>query len=223
MMRIIAGEFRGRALKAPKGSGTRPTTDRVREALMSALASARGGFEGAVVLDAFAGSGALSLEALSRGAARAHLFERDRAALAALSANVKVLGVPSSRARIHRADVFKNPPAAMCPPFDIVFLDPPYAYEAHDVLGLVAGLSRRGVVAPAAIVVYEHAAADAASVDEAAENTGLVLASRKKYGDTCVDLLRIARTDGDALTSEASAPGDAPEADAGRQEEGPTE
>ena len=80
-VRIIAGEFKGRVLRAPKGSNTRPTTDRVREALFSALSSARGGFEGAVVLDAFAGSGALSLEALSRGAACAHLFERDRAAL----------------------------------------------------------------------------------------------------------------------------------------------
>ena len=67
-MRIVAGEFKGRRLQAPKGQNTRPTTDRVRESLMSALASARGGFDGAVVLDAFAGSGALGLEALSRGA-----------------------------------------------------------------------------------------------------------------------------------------------------------
>ncbi len=74
-MRIIAGEWRGRPLAAPKGTDTRPTTDRVRESLMSALASERGGFEGAVVLDAFAGSGALGLEALSRGASCAHFFE----------------------------------------------------------------------------------------------------------------------------------------------------
>ena len=73
-MRIIAGEFRGRTIKAPKGDGTRPTTDRVRESLMSAVNSACGGFEGATVLDAFAGSGALGLEALSRGAACAHFF-----------------------------------------------------------------------------------------------------------------------------------------------------
>ena len=70
-MRIIAGEFRGRRLEAPKGQGTRPTTDRVRESLMSALNSARGGFEDAVVLDAFAGSGGLGMESLSRGAAAA--------------------------------------------------------------------------------------------------------------------------------------------------------
>ena len=94
-MRIIAGEYRGRRLQAPKGDATRPTTDRVRESLMSALSSARGGFEGAVVLDAFAGSGALGLEALSRGAASAHFFEKDGVALRALCANVEALGVPT--------------------------------------------------------------------------------------------------------------------------------
>ena len=91
-MRIIAGEHRGRVLKAPKGDGTRPTTDRVRESLMSMLASARGGFEGAVVLDAFAGSGALALEALSRGADRACLVERDGAAAKVVEANARLLG-----------------------------------------------------------------------------------------------------------------------------------
>lgn len=218
-MRIIAGEFRGRQLKAPKGSGTRPTTDRVREALMSALASARGGLEGAVVLDAFAGSGALSFEALSRGAACSQLYERDRAALSALMENAKALRLPSSRARIHRADVFKTPPSFANPPFDLVFLDPPYAYVAGDVLGLVARLARGGVVADGAIVVYEHAAADSLSVDEAAQANGLALASRKKYGDTCVDLLRIACSGEGVAAGKASASDDAPEADEGDRKE----
>lgn len=189
-MRIIAGEFRGRVLKAPKGSGTRPTTDRVREALFSALASARGGFEGAVVLDAFAGSGALSLEALSRGAACAHLYERDRTALEALSGNAKALGLSPQRARIHRRDVFKEPPVGVRPPFDIVFLDPPYAYDPAEVLELVARLDGAGALAAGALVVYEHAAPSSDSVDEAAAKSGLALASRKKYGDTIVDILR---------------------------------
>ena len=90
-MRIIAGEFRGRTIKAPKGEGTRPTTDRVRESLMSSVNSARGGFEGAVVLDAFAGSGALGLEALSRGAANARFCERDGAAFKVVCANVEAV------------------------------------------------------------------------------------------------------------------------------------
>ena len=92
-MRIVAGEYRGRPLKAPRGDATRPTTDRVREALMSVVASARGGFGDAVVLDAFAGSGALGLESLSRGAASVHFFERDGASMRTLADNVKTLGI----------------------------------------------------------------------------------------------------------------------------------
>lgn len=189
-MRIIAGEYRGRTLKAPKGSNTRPTTDRVREALFSAVASARGGFEGAVVLDAFAGSGALSLEALSRGASRALLFERDRGALAALTDNVRALGLSARAARVQRGDVLKNPPLGARPPFDLVFLDPPYAYDAADVLGLAARLGEAGALASEALIVYEHAAASNDAVLRAADAAGLALASRKKYGDTVVDILR---------------------------------
>lgn len=192
MMRIIAGEFRGRVLKAPKGEGTRPTTDRVREALMSALSSARGGLEGAVVLDAFAGSGALALEALSRGAACAHLYERDGAALRALSGNVAALGLSAPRVRVHRRDVLKDAPVRMRPPFDVVFLDPPYAYDPASVLELVAQLAAAGALAADALVVYEHAAASNDAVQAAADARGLVLASRKKYGDTVVDILRAA-------------------------------
>ncbi len=188
-MRIIAGEFRGRTIKAPKGEGTRPTTDRVREALMSAVSSARGGFDGAVVLDAFAGSGALGLEALSRGAASAHFFERDGAALRVLSDNVKAVGLSENRARIHRGDVFKTMPTHARVPFDLVFFDPPYACEARDVLGLAADLLKAGALSPDAIVVYEHAASGNAAVDDAVKTLSLSLASRKKYGDTVVDIL----------------------------------
>ena len=101
-MRIIAGEFRGRTLKAPKGEGTRPTTDRVREAMMSTVHSARGGFDDAVVLDAFAGSGALGLEALSRGARSVQFCERGGEALRALNANVRLLGLDARRARVRK-------------------------------------------------------------------------------------------------------------------------
>lgn len=194
-MRIITGEFRGRSLKAPKGEGTRPTTDRVRESMMSAIASARGGFDGAVVLDAFAGSGALGIEALSRGAQRAHFYERGGEALRALVANAKALGLDPRRARIHRADVLKDPPAHARPPFDLVFLDPPYAYPASEVLDLVAGLLASGALSDDAIVVYEHAAAADGEVDDAAKARDLPIARRKKYGDTVVDVLRVARVE----------------------------
>ena len=188
-MRIIAGEFRGRTIKAPKGDGTRPTTDRVRESLMSAVNSARGGFEDAVVLDAFAGSGALGLEALSRGASCARFFERDGAAVRVLEGNVRALGLDARRARVSRGDVLKDPPVHSRPPFDLVFLDPPYALAAQDALGLAAALGRGGALAADALVAYEHGAATSDEADAAAA-CGLALASRKKYGDTVVDLFR---------------------------------
>ena len=189
-MRIIAGEFRGRTLKAPKGEGTRPTTDRVREAMMSTVHSARGGFDDAVVLDAFAGSGALGLEALSRGARSAQFCERAGEALKALAANVSLLGLDARRARVRKGDVLKDVPCAR-PPFDLVFLDPPYACEAAEVLGFVGALRMRGSLAEDAIVVYEHAADANDAVDDAAKARDLSIAQRKKYGDTVVDVLRL--------------------------------
>lgn len=167
-MRIIAGEFRGRTLKAPKGEGTRPTTDRVREAMMSTVHSARGGFDDAVVLDAFAGSGALGLEALSRGARSVQFCERGGEALRALNANVRLLGLDARRARVRKGDVLKDVPYAR-PPFDLVFLDPPYACAAAEVLGLVVALRTRAALSDDAIVVYEHASAANDEVEEAAK------------------------------------------------------
>lgn len=196
-MRIIAGEQRGRRLVAPKGDGTRPTTDRVRESLFSALSSARGGFEGAVVLDAFAGSGALGLEALSRGAAFACLCERAPAALRAIGQNVETLGYGPDRVRTVRGDVLKGsvprPPAAAAGGYDLVFLDPPYALAAEEALGLVAALDARGLLRPCALISYEHDAADDEAVDAAIEQLlaplGFALRSRRTHGDTALDIL----------------------------------
>lgn len=188
-MRIIAGEYRGRRLDAPKGQGTRPTTDRVRESLMSALHSARGGFTGAVVLDAFAGSGALALETLSRGADRAVLCERDREAVGTIERNLRTLGLSSDRARLMRTDVVKRPPAAGGAPFDLVFLDPPYALGATAVFDLIGRLDRAGSLAADVIISYEHDGADNDAVDVRAAADGWALASRRAFGDTVIDLL----------------------------------
>ena len=190
-MRIIAGEYRGRVLKAPKGEGTRPTTDRVREAMMSVVSSARDGFDDAVVLDAFAGSGALGLEALSRGARSVQFCERAGEALKTLSANIAALGLDARRARVRKGDVLKDVPYAR-PPFDLVFLDPPYACDAAAVLDFVSALRSRGALADEALVVYEHAAGASGAVDDAAKARDLSIAQRKKYGDTVVDVLRVA-------------------------------
>lgn len=194
-MRIISGEFRGRTLKAPKGEGTRPTTDRVRESMMSVVSSARGGFDGAVVLDAFAGSGALGLEALSRGAQSVCLCERASDALRVLESNVGSLGLVRGRVLVQRGDVLKGAFVRAKDPFDLVFLDPPYACDASEVFALVGKLRERGSLAADAIVVYEHASATSAAVDDAAFQHNLSIAQRKKYGDTVVDVLRIIRPD----------------------------
>lgn len=119
-MRIIAGRWRGRTLAAPPGAATRPTADRTREALFSMLASRIGSFEDLRVADIFAGTGALGLEALSRGARSCTFVERDRDAVTALKANIVRLGAEGSDVRAQAAEGFAGGP------FDVVFLDPPY-------------------------------------------------------------------------------------------------
>lgn len=121
-MRIIAGEWRGRKLAAPEGMATRPTADRVRETLFSMLASRVGSFDGLRVADLYAGSGALGLEALSRGAAFACFVEKDPRALAAIRSNIDSLGI-SGRTQILPRSAETLPSQQ---PFDLLFADPPY-------------------------------------------------------------------------------------------------
>ena len=125
-MRIVAGAWRGRTLSAPAGTVTRPTADRVRQALFDSLMHApwagRASLEGAVVLDVFAGTGAMGLEALSRGAARAVFVEQDRAALAALRANIAACRA-DDRCAVLAMDAMRVP---MGEAATLVFLDPPY-------------------------------------------------------------------------------------------------
>jgi 16S rRNA (guanine966-N2)-methyltransferase len=119
-VRVVAGELRGRKLSAPRGADTRPTADRVREALFSIL----GDIAGARVLDLYAGSGALGIEALSRGAAAATFVDSSTAAVAAIRANLSALGIEGI---VHRRDALTwLAAAADSPPFDLVFADPPY-------------------------------------------------------------------------------------------------
>src|SRR6185503_5667213 len=122
-MRIIAGTWRGRPLAAPPGQATRPTRDRAREGLFSMLQSRLGSFEGLSVADLFAGTGALGLEALSRGAGHCTFIEKDRQALAILRRNIDRLGA-GDRADVRAQAVEHAPPPAA--PFDLVLMDPPY-------------------------------------------------------------------------------------------------
>ena len=147
-MRIIAGQWRGRALVAPAGQATRPTTDRTREALFSMLTSRLGSFEGLTVADICAGTGALGLEALSRGAAHCTFVERERDAIGALRANVEKLGA-NAEVRPIAAESFTGGP------FDLVLIDPPYGSGLGQKLLSTLGL------APGALVSIETAKSEA--------------------------------------------------------------
>jgi 16S rRNA (guanine966-N2)-methyltransferase len=153
--RIIAGSARGRRLAVP-GAGTRPTADRVREAVFSAVTSSLGSLGGARVLDLYAGSGAIGLEALSRGAAHALLVERDRAALAVLRANVASLGLAG--AEVLGADVARVVAGApVGPAYDLVFADPPYELADGDLERVLTDLAAHGWLADGALVLVERA------------------------------------------------------------------
>lgn len=153
-MRIVAGAARGRRLVAPTGSAVRPTADRVKEALFSSLAPL---IAGASVLDVFAGSGALGLEALSRGASHVTFVEQDRRALGALATNIATVDLPGTAVVAGEARrVLAGGSALAGRPFDLVLLDPPYALDETTLALLLADLA--GHLAPGASVVVERAA-----------------------------------------------------------------
>ena len=169
-MRIIAGKLRSRTIVAPPGSSTRPTGDKARGALFNIL---HGIIGNARVLDGFAGSGALSFEALSRGAAEAVLFEIDRAAAKMLEDNARSLGV-LSQAEIHQADFFNGIQRLKGRVFDLVFLDPPYASGLlTKAIEICAGL-----LAPGGMVVAEHSSDDTLPDNVA----GLIKTGTRTYG-----------------------------------------
>jgi 16S rRNA (guanine966-N2)-methyltransferase len=164
MTRIISGEARGRRLAVPPGTNTRPTGDRAREALFNALDAQLGGFADLAVLDLFAGSGAIGLEALSRGAARVLMVEADQRAAAVVVRNLAVVQPvrdPHHTARVvtDRAErVVATPPADGA--FDVAFLDPPYAVRDAEVVALLTGLGENGWLAEEAVVVLERSSRD---------------------------------------------------------------
>lgn len=185
-MRIIAGELGGRVIASPSEKTTRPTTDRVRESMFSSLFSRLDTFEGLSVLDAFSGSGALGIEALSRGAGRCLFFERDAAARSVLSENLFSLQLRAPRVDVRGDDVFEAAARGALSqgrPFDLVLLDPPYALDATCVLELLDALADNGDLQDGAVIAYEHALADKRHVTEVFEGSGRFVATgQKKYG-----------------------------------------
>jgi 16S rRNA (guanine(966)-N(2))-methyltransferase RsmD len=169
---VIAGVHRGRALVAPRGTGTRPTGDRVREAVFSIL----GSVDGARALDLFAGSGALAIEALSRGAAEAALVDCSRAAITAIARNLSALGLDAQVRRQGALEFLRSAPAAERQ-YDLVFLDPPY--RLADRLGPELSAALVPVLAPAARIVAE-------SDRRAPLKLDLPLVTQRRYGDTLI-------------------------------------
>jgi 16S rRNA (guanine966-N2)-methyltransferase len=173
-VRVVAGRFGGRSLVAPRGRSTRPTSDRVREALFSILGPAS--VDGARVLDLFAGSGALGIEALSRGAAEAVLLDSSAAAVAAIRRNLHAVGV---EAEVRRQDALAYLRGASrdARQYDLVFLDPPYRHAR--ALGPELSTALGPVLAPDARVVAE-------SDRRAPLELDLALLDERRYGDTLI-------------------------------------
>ncbi|MEU5044226.1 16S rRNA (guanine(966)-N(2))-methyltransferase RsmD [Streptomyces griseorubiginosus] len=156
MTRVIAGRAGGRRLAVPPGNGTRPTSDRAREGLLSTWQSLLGGpLDGERVLDLYAGSGAVGLEALSRGASHTLLVEADARAARTIRENVKSLGLPGAEVRAGKAEQIIQQPAP-AQPYDIVFLDPPYRVTDHDLREILLTLRAEHWLAPEALVTVER-------------------------------------------------------------------
>jgi 16S rRNA (guanine966-N2)-methyltransferase len=180
-MRIVAGAWRGRALIAPQGIATRPTADRARQALFDMLLHAPWGgrdtVDGAQVLDVFAGTGAFGLEALSRGAAHASFIERDRAALAALRANIAACRA-QDRSTVLAIDALAIPSAK---PASLVFLDPPYHHDL--VSSVVARLHEAGRLTPDTLLIAETARDEALPI-------AFPLLAERSYGAARISVWR---------------------------------
>lgn len=179
-MRIIAGEWRGRKLVAPKGDFTRPTADRTRETLFSMLASRLGSFEGLSVLDLFAGSGALGLEALSRGAGHCLFVEQESEAVKAIRANIDTFDA-RTRTQVQQGSVMSLGPAKA--PHDLILLDPPYETGAGQVA--LDRMARLGWIGPATWIALET------RKDEDIAVKALDIEAERKVGKAKLTILRL--------------------------------
>ena len=178
-MRIISGTWRSRPLVAPKGDTTRPTADRTRETLFSMLASRLGTFEGLQVLDLFSGSGALGLEALSRGAAHCVFVEQDRAALSALETNITKLGA-KAQCEVRKTSVQTLGPGPKA--YDLILMDPPYGTGAGAVA--LDKLARLGWIASGALISVETSNREETVVN------GFSVDTTRDVGNARITLLR---------------------------------
>jgi len=180
MTRIIGGTAGGRRLETPRGQTTRPTSDRVREALFSAIESRTGSLDGLRFLDLYAGSGAVGLEAWSRGAGVVTMVEQDRRTASLISRNAVALGF--AKARVVAGSVATVLAASPAAPYDLVFSDPPYPTSDEDVAADLVALVAHGWLVPGALVVVERAA----KRSQVAWPDGIEEDRTKRYGETAL-------------------------------------
>lgn len=178
MSRIIGGSAGGRRLRTPPGEATRPTSDRVREALFSTLEASLGSLRGLRFLDLYAGSGAVGLEAVSRGARSVTAIEADRRSAGVVRANAATLGF--TQVRVHAAKVAASLAQGADEPFEVVFADPPYPLDNSDLEHVLALLGAHRWLAPGAVVVVERSARSV----EPRWPDGWSGVRRKAYGET---------------------------------------
>lgn len=177
-MRVVAGRLGGRKLRAPRGDSTRPTADRVKEALFSIL----GPIDGARTLDLFAGTGALGIEAISRGAAHAVLVEGSPAVVAVIRSNLDDLAIAAEATVVTGAIPRVLARVTPLGPFDLAFADPPYA-SLEVATRALATLAASGAFTEHAVAVLEHAARDEPEVE------GWTVQKRRQFGDTALTIL----------------------------------
>jgi 16S rRNA (guanine966-N2)-methyltransferase len=180
-MRVISGTLKGRRLRAPAGMATRPTADRIRESLFNILA---GSIRNRRVLDLFAGTGALGIEAISRGAGSAVFVDQAKSALAAIRCNIRNLKL-DDRTRVIHWNIRKNLNCLLSEPqgFDLVFMDPPY--ETNTVAPAIVALISCGALAPEARVIIEHSVRE--TIEPCADTLALV--DRRRFGKTLVSFM----------------------------------
>ncbi len=157
MARVIAGEAGGRRLAVPDGRNTRPTSDRAREGLFATIVSLTGSLDGAHVLDLYAGSGAVGLEALSRGAEHVLLVESGPRAARVIRDNIEAIGLAGAEVLTDRVERVLARRPASTEKYDVVFADPPYALAGDEVSAMLQALSDHGWLAPGALVIVERA------------------------------------------------------------------
>lgn len=182
MTRIIGGSAGGRRLSTPSGEATRPTSDRVREAIFSSLEHDTGSLAGRRFLDLYAGSGAVGLEAVSRGAAEAVLVEGDRRVVGVIRSNVEALGFAAVSVLAARVERLVTSPPQDGGAFDVAYLDPPYTVSTEKVVSVLAELRRNSWLAPDALVVVERSSRSPALTWP----HGYEPARSRRYGETSV-------------------------------------